>query len=83
MTTQQSEEMIKSIEILPYGFKCKLGECPSGLFLFGNTLCFANDYNEYFIVENGDALWGGTTSKEERDQLIVQPMVYEVQNAND
>lgn len=62
-------------KIKPKDFPCKLGEMEPGLFLFEGTFGLKADYaNEYFICDGGSAFWGGTSSNEERDQLIVTPV---------
>jgi len=35
---------MKRLVIRPEGWPCKLGECPPGLFLHGDGLCFKTDY---------------------------------------
>lgn len=47
-----------------------LGEYPHGLFVYENTLCFKDEYNDSYIISSGEAFWGGTKTKDERDNLI-------------
>lgn len=70
---------MKTLRLVPDGFKCALGECPPGLFLCEDETMvgFKTDYDEYYLAIDGDAFWGGTSSKEERAKIIVQPLRYE------
>lgn len=47
-------------------------EYPHGLFIYGNTLCFKDEYNDSYIISSGEAFWGGTKTKDERDKLIIK-----------
>ena len=66
------------IKIVPSGFGCKLGECPPGLFLFGDCIGFKTKYgnNEVYVVSSGEVFWGGVSTEEERHNLIVIPCEY-------
>lgn len=64
------------MRIVPKGWPCQLGEV-RGLFLFGDTLGVATAYGDAYIVENGDAFWGGAKGKRDRAELMVQPVVIE------
>ena len=33
-----------TIEIKPAGFPCKIEECPPGMFLYENQICFKSEY---------------------------------------
>lgn len=56
------------------GEPVKFISCPPGLFLFAGTLALKTDYNNAFIVDDGDAFWGGTATAGERDELMVSPL---------
>jgi len=60
--------------MLEVGEEMLLGEIEPGLFLFNDTLCFRDDYHDFYIIENGDAFWGGVSTKEERAKLAVRPL---------
>ena len=57
-----------------------LAACPPGLFRFNGRLGFKSEYRddlgcaEAFVVESGEAFWGGTTDKIVRDKLLVVPV---------
>ena len=61
-------------------FACPLAECPPGLFLFGNCLGFKSEYRAddgrcaAFVVESGEYFWGGATSNDAREDLMVHPV---------
>ena len=69
--------MAKQMKIVPKGWPCKLYEV-RGLFLFDDELCMASAYNDAYIVETGDAFWGGAKGREARGELMVQPVALEV-----
>lgn len=75
----------------------RLGDCPPGLFRFGDTIGFKTEYrgmetigpvevtgseirwvvgrhSEVYIVESGEAFWGGVRTKDAREDLIVTPI---------
>lgn len=71
------------------GRRCRLGACPPGLFLFVDTLVMKSEYktraggefgdgrymSDAYIVASGEYFHGGTKSVEERERLMVQPVV--------
>ena len=57
------------------GKEMHLGEYPHGLFVYENTLCFKDEYNDSYIISSGEAFWGGTKTKDERDNLIIKTVV--------
>ena len=69
--------MMKKMNIVPYGFPCKLDEAPCGLFLGGDdfdVLCFKTEYStngksDCYIDESGETYCG------QRDK--VQPCIVE------
>lgn len=65
---------MKRLVITPKGWKCRLGELRGGMFMFDGALCLATPYNEHYVIENGDAFWGGTNNKVDRAELMVQPV---------
>lgn len=70
---------MRTLQLVPDGFKCTLAECPHGLFLCDDETMVGlkSDYGDYYLAIDGDAFWGGTSSKEDRDKIIVQPLRYE------
>jgi hypothetical protein len=64
--------------VVPKGWPCQLGS-HRGLFVFGDErlLCMASAYGDAYIVEDGQAFWGGTDKKTDRAELMVQPVVVE------
>jgi hypothetical protein len=66
----------KIIVVTPKGWPCQLGS-HRGLFMFGDTLCLASAYGDAYIVDDGQAFWGGTDKKQDRAELMVQPVVVE------
>lgn len=70
--------MTSEIQVVPFGFPVRLGNCRPGLFLFKNTLGFADEYGGYYVVESGEVFWGGTSDKEKRFELVVQPCIVQV-----
>jgi hypothetical protein len=77
---------MKQLVVKPACWPCTLLECPPGLFLFNNELCFKSEYalfdnegNKLSDIEvycdNGEAFWGGVKTHEEKEKLIVQPLV--------
>ena len=66
---------MRRLIIEPEGWSCRLTECRPGLFVFDNELCLKDDYRDGpYICDGGETFWGGTDLKENRDQLIVQPV---------
>lgn len=65
---------MKKLTIEPQGWPCRLCECPPGYFVFDDDLCFKSEYGDSYC-DSGESFWGGTTSKTDRDRLIVQPAV--------
>jgi hypothetical protein len=59
--------------------KVRLGNCPIGLFLFGDTICLKTEYwsngkPECFIVSSGEFFCGGVTDNDEYFDLFVIPL---------
>lgn len=68
--------------------RCKLENCPPGLFWFGGSLCFRSEYStmttvnpapqpDAYVVASGEYFWGGATTSVARSELMVQPIHYE------
>jgi hypothetical protein len=66
-------------------------QCPAGLFIDGETLCFRSEYGavvegEYqgdaYVVESGEYYWGGAKSVAARNEILVHPVVAEAQLAD-
>lgn len=70
------------------GRRCRLGNCPPGLFRFGDIIGFKSEYmtpvdgasgttlyqSDAYCVASGEYFWGGATSAEKRERLMVQPL---------
>lgn len=61
-------------------WECTLGQCPPGLFLYGDDFGFKTEYNdangpEAYVVASGEYFWGGTDDKEVRRNLKVTPVI--------
>ncbi len=68
--------------LVPFGWPCKLEECPPGIFWFNNSFGFKDEYGKagnIFCIDSGEIFWGGTDKKQDRDKLIVQPIIIEEQ----
>jgi len=69
---------VKRLIVKPVGWPCTLGECPAGLFVHGDDLCFKTDYTDdgkmEVYLENGEAFWAGCRSQEDLRKVIVQPV---------
>jgi hypothetical protein len=57
----------KQLLLVPDGWPVRLGDCRSGLFVHGDSVCMLSDYNAY---DSEGAFW----APEDRDELIVQPV---------
>ena len=67
---------MKTLTVEPKGWPLRYYDCPPGLFIYVDTLCFRPEYDDdSFVVESGEAFWGGVPSKEARAELIVQPCI--------
>jgi hypothetical protein len=67
--------MIKLV-IKPDSWECSIKECPPGFFVFKTELCFKTEYGEDEVFcSSGEVFWGGTKTKEERANLVVQPCI--------
>ena len=66
---------MKQLIIVPDGWPCTLAECPPGFFVIEESLCLKSEYgdNEAY-VDSGEYFARGTTSKEKRANVIVQPV---------
>ena len=69
--------------IKPEGWQCTFKECPAGFFVFGGSLCLKSeyfstgggqDYNDAYC-ESGEYFYGGVDNNEDRDKLMVQPVI--------
>lgn len=68
---------MKRLELKPDGWPCKLSECPPGFFLFNDSVCYKSSYGDYYVGTGGSVFWGGTTRSDDRELLIVQPLIEE------
>ncbi len=68
--------MKKRLLVQPEGWTCSLDDCTPGFFIFNERLCFKSRYGDCYC-ESGEYFWGGTTTPEARNELIVQPVFTE------
>lgn len=54
--------------------RVKLIDCPIGLFIHDDTLCFKTDYDEAYIVRSGERFWGGIIIDKEIGETLVLPI---------
>lgn len=70
----------QKLELVPEGWPCSLSLCPPGFFVHGEMVGFKSEYvtgkNCDAYCDSGEYFWGGTKTKEDRDRVIVQPLVY-------
>lgn len=66
--------LVARIELVPHGFPCRLADCPHGPFLYGDTVGMVSVHDGVYVVDDGDAFWGSTTTGDSRNDLIVQPL---------
>ena len=76
---------MKTLQILPEGWPCRLDECKPGPFTYHDTVGFKTEYVrteeefkgdiEVYVLDSGEMFWGGVTDRKERSALIVQPCV--------
>lgn len=57
-----------------HGTPCALSEAEPGFFLFGDTLCYKNEYDESFIISSGEMFWGGANTADSRNALMIVPL---------
>lgn len=63
----------------------RLIDAPAGLFLYDGTLCLKTEYSsgmgyvEAYIVDSGEFFCGDVETGEERNNLMVTPLDYEIQ----
>lgn len=60
----------------------KLADAPVGLFFYGGKLCLKTSFIKYhgpvcIVCDTGEYFWGGKDSAEERDLLLVNPVIVE------
>lgn len=69
---------MRKLILEPEGWPCCLCECPPGLFLYKDDVCFKDEYGEAgnSYCSSGEIFWGGKTDKKERALLVVQPIKY-------
>ena len=65
---------MRTLKLVPNGWPCTLRECPPGCFVFDEEVCFKSDYGQDAYCDGGSYFWGGTSDKEARAELIVQPV---------
>lgn len=67
---------MKRLAIVPDGWECALAECRPGHFVFEGRLCFKDEYGSAGNSYNdaGEVFWGGTSTDDDRQKLVVQPV---------
>lgn len=73
---------MKRLELKPAGFKCKLRECPPGLFLCGDEVGLKSEYrneqgNSEAYCESGEFFWGDANKGRNADDTLVIPLTVE------
>lgn len=74
-----------NIRMMPADFEMSIADCPPGHFLFkGKHVGFKSEYltnsgNLEVFNEAGEAFWGGTSVAEERDKIMVIPLIVEIE----
>lgn len=70
---------MKILKLVPDGWPCTLGECPPGPFIYNGNLGFKTEYTNNgdieVFCETGEYFWAGTNVAEERNKIIVQPVI--------
>lgn len=75
--------MAKRLVLKPNGWPCSLEECPPGFFMLNESVHFKTEYRtesgevEAYVGSSGEFFAGGVSSKQERADLEVQPVIYE------
>lgn len=78
MTEQDAAVIARGLVIVPQKRRRKLVDCPTGLFLHGDTLCLKTEYGnnegriDAYIVSTGEFYWGDApqTIANQRKQLV-------------
>ena len=66
------------LEIKPDGWECTLENCPPGLFMYNEELCFKTEYGAIeAYCDTGEKFWGGCSDETSLAKLKVQPLKYE------
>jgi len=81
---------MKRLVLIPNGWPCRLDECPPGLFVKGETVALKTEYGrigegagplprwtDAYVGASGEQFWGGAHTNEDRECLMVQPVVAE------
>lgn len=72
--------MGKHLILKPFGWPTTFRDCPPGLFVFNGGVCLKSEYGEgESFCESGEVFWGGTSTPNERANLVVQPVIAEWQ----
>ena len=79
---------MKRLILEPNGWQCTFSECPAGLFVFNDSVCFKSEYctdkgELEAYNEAGEFFWGGTESYKIREELIVQPVIAEWEDVDE
>ena len=65
---------MKRLVVIPAGWPCTYAECRPGFFVVDELLCLKSEYGSDGYCDSGEAFWGGVSTEEERNKLIVQPV---------
>lgn len=73
---------MKRYTLTPFGWPCRLAECPPGPFRHGDGFGFRTEYGfgnviEVFCLDTGEVFCGKANNLAARAGLIVQPCVGE------
>lgn len=68
------------IKLRPSGFNCKIENCPPGMFLYENQICFKSEYGN----NNGDIeVFNDAGEYFTPRNVIVTPLEYEIYEIDD
>ncbi len=73
---------MKKLDLKPSGFKCKLSECPPGLFLCGDDVGLKTEYlddkgNPEAYCDSGEYFWGDANKGGNAKDTMVLPLIAE------
>ena len=67
---------MKTVRIEPYGWMCKIEECPPGFFMCEDQLCFMTEYHE----NKGDIIaYNSAGEYFVTRKIMVQPVIYVIE----
>lgn len=67
---------MKIITIEPFGWPCKIEECPPGFFLYEEQLCFKSEYSS----DNDIEVFNSAGEYFMPREVLVQPVTFEIKD---